>query len=75
MKKAIKLTHAKALEQLEEIRELVNRFSEPEEYDPDFDAQSASGGNFDDCYNMGRDLGHTEGEADLAATIRDILDT
>lgn len=35
-----------------------------------FDAQDMSGGNFDDCYNMGIDEGNTQ----LAREILDMLD-
>lgn len=70
----MKLTGAKTLDKLAQIRKIVSKFGEPKEYDPDFDAQSASGGNFDDCWNMGRDEGYNEGEKDLAEHIKQILD-
>ncbi len=55
---------------LEKIKEMVNRFSPPREYDEDGPGV-AHMGNYDDCY----DAGFEDGEASLAQQIRAILES
>jgi hypothetical protein len=56
-------------EKLIKIKDIIDSIDPPEHMEEDFNPMDASGGNFDDSYNMGR----RHGEQELAQLIREIL--
>ena len=59
------------MEKLEAIKELVSKIKEPRELPEDHDP--SDGGNFDDTFEDGRNLGDSEGQYDLVQKILAII--
>ena len=53
----------------EHLLDFLKTYEPPVHHDEDWNPMDASGGNFDDAYNMG----YNDGESALAQRIRDLL--